>query len=68
MAVTTTWTQAHLAALEEAYASGVTEVTYDGKTVKYRSLAELAQAISAIRLALSPEVPRQHYPRFSKGL
>jgi len=63
------YTQAQLDALRDAYASGVTEVSYEGKTVKYRSLAELEKAISTVANALAP-VPasRQHYPRFSKGL
>jgi roadblock/LC7 domain-containing protein len=66
--VVTSFTQAQLTALQEAYASGVTEVTYDGKTVKYRSLTELAQAIATVAAALGQAQPRQHYPRYSKGL
>lgn len=63
------YTQSQLDALREAYASGVTEVSYDGKTVKYRSLAELAQVINTVANALGQgPATRQHYPRFSKGL
>ncbi|MFN7224462.1 MAG: phage head-tail joining protein [Paracoccaceae bacterium] len=63
------YTQSHLDALREAYASGVTEVSYDGKTVKYRSLAELATAITTVAATLGQgPATRQHYPRFSKGL
>lgn len=34
-------TQSQLTAINQAIASGVTEVTYDGVTTKYRSLAEM---------------------------
>ena len=63
------FTQSQLDGLREAYASGVTEVSYDGKTVKYRTLAELSQAIQTAEAALGVKRPsRQHYPTFSKGL
>lgn len=63
------YTQTQLDALREAYASGVTEVSYDGKTVKYATQAELAQAITTVARALGQgPATRQHYPRFSKGL
>lgn len=63
------YTQTQLDALRQAYADGVSEVTYDGKTVRYRSLRELAQAIATVSAALNPQpVSRQHYPTFSKGL
>ncbi len=35
---------AQLTALEEALASGAVEVTYEGKTVKYRSTDDLRKA------------------------
>jgi len=58
-----------LANLREALASGATEVTVDGKTIKYRSLAELRQAIAYVATAQNARpAPRQHYPAFSKGL
>lgn len=63
------YTQAHLDDLRAAYASGATEVSYEGKTLKYRSLKELAQAIATVEAALAGVAPRrQHYPTFSKGL
>ena len=63
------YTQAQLDALCEAYASGVTKVTYEGKTVEYRSLADLSRAIATITAALEGVAPRRnHYPAFSKGL
>jgi hypothetical protein len=64
-----TYTTAQLTALKEAYASGVTEVTYDGKTIKYRSLAELAQAIATVQASVAPQtITRVYSPRYSKGL
>lgn len=63
------YTQAHLDALREAYASGATEITYEGKTIKYRSLKELEQAIARVANSMAADVrSRQHYPTFSKGL
>lgn len=43
-----TWTQAELAALKRAYASGTLRVTYDGKTVEYGSAADLLGRIRTI--------------------
>lgn len=61
------YTQSQLDALREAYASGVTEVSYDGKTVKYRSLAEIATAINTVANALGQgPSTRQHYPGFRR--
>lgn len=33
--------------LAEAYASGTTKVTFEGRSVEYRSLAEIAAALTA---------------------
>jgi len=38
------YTQAQLDALDAAIASGALRVTYDGKTVEYRSTADLIRA------------------------
>lgn len=38
------FTVAQLTALEEAIGSGALEVTYEGKTVKYRSMDDLRKA------------------------
>lgn len=38
------FTVAQLTALEQAIASGALEATYDGKTVKYRSMDDLRKA------------------------
>lgn len=42
------YTQGELDALKSAYASGVTEMSYQGRTVKYRSLDEMSRIISAM--------------------
>lgn len=62
----TTYTQAQLDNLREMAASGITEASYDGKTIKYRTMAELLQAISIIERALGQGRPRQHYPGFRR--
>ena len=49
------FTQAQLDAIKRAYASGVTEVSYDGKTTKYRSLNEMRQIIATIEAALAAQ-------------
>lgn len=41
--------QERLDALEEAIDSGATEVSYDGKTVKYRSLKEMRRIRDELR-------------------
>lgn len=60
-----------LEAIEDAIASGHTRVTYDGKTVEYRSLKEMMQIRDTIRdaLGLNPcGSDRRVTPMFSKGL
>ena len=42
------WTQSELDALKRAYASGTLRVSYDGKSVDYRSVAEIDRAIEAV--------------------
>lgn len=44
--------QERLDALEEAIDSGATEVSYDGKTVKYRSLREMRRIRDELRTDL----------------
>ena len=40
--------QARIDALSAARSSGVARVSYDGKTVEYRSIAEIDRAIEAL--------------------
>lgn len=45
--------QLQLANLREAQRSGATRVQYEGKSVDYRSAAEMAQAIAALENTIS---------------
>ena len=47
------------AVLVGAYTGGVTRVTFEGRTVEYRSLAEIAQALAA---GYAAEHPAQRRP------
>ena len=59
-------------ALQAARASGVARVSYDGKTVEYRSLAEIDRAIEAldreIAAAEGRRIVRQLRVTTTKGL
>ncbi len=63
------WTASQLAALEDAIATGTTRVTHDGKTVEYRSLAEMIQVRNLMRteMASSAAGPRSTLVRFDRG-
>lgn len=52
------YTLAQLAAIEKAIASGVTSVSYEGKSVSYRSLQEMRLILAEIKRALGC-IPRQ---------
>lgn len=52
------YTQAQLDAIKLAYASGVTRVSYDGKTTEYRSLSEMRQIITTIEADLAAQTGR----------
>lgn len=54
------FTQGQLDAIKLAYASGVTRVSYDGKTTEYRSLAEMRQIIATIEADLAAQAGRRH--------
>lgn len=49
------FTVAQLTALEEAIGSGALEVTYDGKTVKYRSMEDLRKAYDFVYAKLAEQ-------------
>jgi hypothetical protein len=53
------FTQAQLDAIKRAYATGVTRVTYEGKTTEYRSLAEMRQIIATIEADLAAQAGRK---------
>lgn len=68
------FTQADLDALTRAFLSRATRVTYDGKTVEFRTLEELMQAIDIVSAALgvsnplTPAAAATGESRFSLGV
>ena len=48
------YTEAHRDALREAISSGVLRISYDGRTIEYRSLADLRAALREVEAALDP--------------
>ena len=65
------WTDAELAGLKRAYASGTLRVSYDGKSVEYGSASDLLARIriieSEIASAAGRPKPRRSFAAFSKG-
>ena len=65
------WTEAELAELRRAYASGTLRVSYDGKSVEYGSAADLLARIhtieAGIAVASGRPKPRRSFAAFSKG-
>ena len=57
------------AALAAAYTSGTTRVTFDGRTVEYRSLDELGRALAVLRSAETTAArrPAATFASFSRG-
>jgi hypothetical protein len=72
VAVPTGYTPQHLHALQDALASGEQRVAYEGKSVEYRSVADLKAAIAQVQSALASEAgrtkPRHIRVTTSKGL
>lgn len=60
-------TTAERDALKTAMASGVLEVTFNGKTVKYDSFRGMKQRLQWIESELTAR-PTRVYGRFTKGL
>lgn len=58
VAVPNAYTPQHLHALQEALASGEQRVAYEGKSVEYRSVADLKAAIAHVQSALASESGR----------
>ena len=48
-----TYTPEHLQALREALASGEHRVTYEGKSIEYRSVADLKAAITEVEASIA---------------
>ena len=49
------YTQTHLDALQEALASGTLTVTFEGRSMTYRSVQELQRAISVVQNSLNQQ-------------
>lgn len=68
MTISTSFTLAQLNAIEAAYASGLTTVSHNGKTITYRSLAEMERIMATIRSALGvtteANMPSVHFVEF----
>ena len=54
-----TYTEDQVRALREALTSGVLTVSYDGKSVTYRSVGEIKQALAEIENARARDAGRQ---------
>lgn len=65
------WTDAELAALRRAFASGTLRVTYDGRTVEYGSAEDLLKRIRTIEREIaagsSQALPVAGYAGFGRG-
>lgn len=57
MPVPTSWNTGMLSALETAIASGATSVSYEGKTVQYRTLDEMLRVRNIMQIALGLITP-----------
>ena len=65
------YTQTHLDALQEALASGTLTVTFEGRSMTYRSVQELQRAISVVQNSLNQQSGkrvRQYRLSGSKGI
>ena len=49
------YTQSHLDALQEALASGTLTVTFEGRSMTYRSVQELQRAIAVVQSSLNQQ-------------
>ncbi len=58
-----TYTVTQRDALRQAIASGVLRLSYDGKTVEYRSMAELKSALNEVEQALARDSGEVHARR-----
>jgi len=51
--ISMTYTPEHLQALREALASGEHRVTYEGKSIEYRSVSDLKAAIAEVEATMA---------------
>jgi hypothetical protein len=59
--------EAQLASLREAYRSGATTISYEGKSVSYRNAEDLRAAIASIEAELGIVHGRSTVVRSTKG-
>jgi hypothetical protein len=52
----TTYTEEHAQALREALASGEHRVSYDGKSIEYRSVSDLKAALMEVESVLARQL------------
>ncbi len=52
----TTYTEEHAQALREALATGEHRVSYDGKSIEYRSVSDLKAALAEVESALARQL------------
>ena len=67
-----TWSQAELAALRKAYASGTLRVSYEGRSVEYGAEADLIRRIRTIESEMAaadgrPKRKKRSFAAFRKG-
>ncbi len=65
------WTEAELAALRKAYASGTLRVTFEGRSVEYGSAVDLLSRIRTIEAEMQTQsgnkLPRRSLASFGRG-
>lgn len=65
------WTQAELAALRRAYASGTLRVSFEGRSVEYGSAIDLLSRIRTIEAEMQTQSgakpPRRSLAAFGRG-
>jgi hypothetical protein len=68
----TTYTEEHAHALREALATGEQRVSYDSKSIEYRSVSDLKAALAEVESALARQlgIPKSRQIRMNtaKGL
>jgi hypothetical protein len=62
------YTEEHLAALENALASGALRVRSGDQDITYRSVAELREAIATVKAALNGSRRAFYQPTFERGI
>lgn len=62
------FTQTQLDAIDAALASGELSVTYDGRSVVYRSVDELLKVRAIVVRSLTPTLDRRSYAEFNRDL